>query len=62
MDDCFNCKYHEVFWDEIDGERFDDGCICNHEQAEIEDRHTKCCWDYNGKEKCPYKEKDDYFL
>ena len=59
MDDCFNCKYHEVFWDEIDSEMFDDGCICNHKQAEIEDRHIKCCWNYNGKEKCPYKEIDE---
>lgn len=33
--------------------------VCNNDQAEIEDRHTKCCWDYNGKEKCPYREDDD---
>ena len=57
--DCFGCKWHETFSDEIDGEWFSDGCICNNEQAEKEDMHTKCCWDYNGKEKCPYREEDD---
>lgn len=56
---CFVCKWHETFSDEIDGEWISDGCVCNHEQAEEENRHTKCCWDYNGKEKCPYKEEDD---
>lgn len=57
--DCFGCKYHETFLDEIDGEWFDDGCVCNNEQAEKEDRHIKCCWEYGVKEKCPYKEIDE---
>lgn len=57
--DCFGCKWHETFSDEIDGGWFSDGCICHHEQAKLEDMHIKCCWDYNGKEKCPYREEDE---
>ena len=34
--DCFGCKWHEAFSDEIDGEWFNDGCVCNNEQAEKE--------------------------
>jgi len=56
--ECFDCKFHEIFSDDIDGESFGDGCICYNEKAELEDRHIKCCWEYGGKEKCPYKEMD----
>lgn len=56
---CFGCKWHETFSDDINGESFDDGCICNNEKAESENRHIKCCLEYGGKEECHYKEEDD---
>lgn len=57
--ECFDCKYHETFSDDIDGESFSDGCLCHNEKAEKYNMHFKCCGEYNGKDECPYKEIDD---
>lgn len=57
--ECFGCKYHETFSDDMGGESLNDGCVCHNEQAEKEDRHLKCCLEYGGKEKCPYVEDDE---
>lgn len=57
--ECFGCKYHETFSDDMGGESHNDGCVCYNEQAEKEDNHLKCCWEYDGKEKCPYREDDE---
>ena len=54
--ECFDCKYHETFSDNIEGESFNDGCLCHNEEAEEKDMHFKCCREYEGKESCPYKE------
>lgn len=56
MSDCFDCKHHEIFSDEIGDEFITDGCVCHNEQAENGDRHLNSCWEYGGKENCPYKE------
>ena len=57
--DCFECKWHETFSDDVDGGSYNDGCVCHNEKAESEDRHFKCCYEYNGKEKCQYKEENN---
>ena len=43
MKTCWDCKNHEVFWDEYDDKIELDGCICN---AEDDERHIYCCWEY----------------
>lgn len=57
--ECCDCIYHETFSDDVEGESFDDGCVCLNERAEKENRHLECCWKYGGKNKCPYKKVDD---
>jgi hypothetical protein len=55
---CGYCKYHVGFFDEIDGEYIDDGCLCHHKKADEEGYHLKCCFEYEDKpeDNCPYFE------
>ena len=52
---CDGCKFHSEYWDEIDGEMYDDGCYCENEEAifevdgTTEDWHFSCCTD----KECP---------
>ncbi len=57
--ECFGCKYHETFSDDMDEGSYNDGCVCYNEQAEKEDRHLICCFEYGGKEECPHREYDE---
>ena len=47
---CRSCVFHETYWDEIDGEMFDDGCVCNNDEGEK--YHFDNCDEYN---KPPFK-------
>ena len=38
---CFNCEWHQDFgWEEIDGVKYDDGCVC---WREPEGTHGDSC-------------------
>ena len=59
--DCAHCMFHEVFFSDVDGFWFDDGCEC---QAVMDDRgwHEACCSQgADGKmdaTKCPWFKED----
>lgn len=53
---CDNFEHHQVFWDEIDGQLYHDGCSCTHEQADNLGYHGKCC---NSQNHCPYKTEEN---
>lgn len=59
---CVDCKYHEVFIDDM-GDYLNDGCICHHDKAdkkEYGDYHLNCCYEYDGKlDNCPYYEEEE---
>jgi hypothetical protein len=56
---CCNCANHETFTDEIDGEYYDDGCLCHHVLGDKE-FHINCCYEYTSSEnfkECIYFEE-----
>jgi len=50
---CSSCTYHEEYEDEIDGDLYDDGCVCTNEKAQKPiNYHLKNC--YSNSNDCPY--------
>lgn len=45
---CRRCKYHKQYWNIINGEYVDDGCVCEKENCK---NHFSCC--YCVGEECP---------
>lgn len=53
---CVECDYHETYLEEDNGEYYDEGCYCNHEEGNNK-YHIDNCIEFvtNGKYKgCPY--------
>ena len=50
---CVTCKHHEQYWDEIDGDWYDDGCVCHREP---EGTHADSCAE---RKECPVWEARD---
>lgn len=44
---CLTCKWHQDYWDEIDGVWFGDGCVCHREP---EGTHRDSC---SERKECP---------
>ena len=52
---CEGCIHHSHYWDEVDGELYDDGCYCKNLEAQSPiDYHLRNC--YSGIKGCPYFE------
>jgi len=49
MKNCSNCEWHEWYWDEIDGEQIDDGCVCHRKP---EGTHAESCHTDKAIENC----------
>lgn len=53
---CDDCEFHLVYYDEIDGELYHDGCYCSNEKQTEDDYdyHCECCYDVDTDIECPY--------
>jgi len=53
---CYNCKHHQVFWDEGYGP---DGCVCNSKSPQ--ETHLKSCPEYEigDLKECPVFEPNE---
>lgn len=55
---CEGCIHHSHYWDEVDGELYDDGCYCKNLEAQSPiDYHLRNC--YSGIKGCPYFESTE---
>ena len=53
--ECSNCTFHVIYWDEIDGEFYHDGCMCTIDKEE----HLHNCSDFDDEFKgCPYFQEE----